>query len=89
MTPLRTEESVHFGRAGHGGRSTLLSGAAAVAPPHGRVSRVTKLMALAIKFDGLIRDGVVNDYADLTRLGGVSRARISQIMNLLLLATDI
>ena len=40
-------------------------------------------MALAIHFDGLIRQGVVCDYADLARLGGVSRARITQIMNLL------
>lgn len=40
-------------------------------------------MALAIHFDGLIREGVVRDYADLARLGGVSRARITQIMNLL------
>jgi hypothetical protein len=40
-------------------------------------------MALAIHFDGLIRDRVVRDYADLARLGGVSRARITQIMNLL------
>jgi alkylated DNA nucleotide flippase Atl1 len=40
-------------------------------------------MALAIHFDGLIRDGVVKNYADLARLGGVSRARITQIMNLL------
>jgi len=40
-------------------------------------------MALAIHFDGLIRQGVVRDYADLARLGGVTRARITQIMNLL------
>lgn len=40
-------------------------------------------MALAIHFDGLIRQGLVKDYADLARLGGVSRARITQIMNLL------
>jgi alkylated DNA nucleotide flippase Atl1 len=40
-------------------------------------------MALAIHFDGLIRKGVVRDYADLARLGGVTRARVTQIMNLL------
>jgi hypothetical protein len=40
-------------------------------------------MALAIHFDGLIRDGVVKNYAELASLGGVSRARITQIMNLL------
>jgi hypothetical protein len=37
----------------------------------------------------LIQQGVVKDYADLARLGQVSRARITQIMNLLNLAPDI
>jgi len=46
-------------------------------------------MALAIKLDGLVRRGAVRDYAALARLGHVSRARITQIMNLLLLAPDI
>src|SRR5262245_13775183 len=55
----------------------------------GRVPRVARLMALAIKFEGMIRDGVVRDYAELGRLGKVTRARISQIMGLLNLAPDI
>ncbi len=55
----------------------------------GKLPRVTRLMALAIKFDGLIRDGVVRDYADLARLGYVTRARMTQVMNLLNLAPDI
>jgi hypothetical protein len=46
-------------------------------------------MALAIKFEALIRDGVAKDYADLARLGHVTRARLTQIMNLRLLAPDI
>jgi len=37
----------------------------------------------------MIRDGDVRDYADLARFGHVSRARLSQIMDLLLLAPDI
>jgi hypothetical protein len=45
-------------------------------------------MALAIRFEQLIRDGVVADYAELARLGHVTRARLSQIMNLLSLAPD-
>jgi len=55
----------------------------------GNVPRVSKMMALAIRFDGLIRRGDVRDYADLARLGYVTRARITQIMNLLTLAPDI
>ena len=46
-------------------------------------------MALAIRFDQLIRDGVVADQAELARLGNVTRARLTQIMNLLSLAPDI
>ena len=57
--------------------------------PAGRVPRVSRLMALAIRLDPLVRSGVVADYATLARLGHVSRARVSQIMNLLLLAPDI
>jgi hypothetical protein len=55
----------------------------------GKLPRVTRLMALAIKFDGLLRDGVIQDYADLARLGHVTRARMTQVMGLLNLAPDI
>jgi hypothetical protein len=55
----------------------------------GRVPRVARLMALAIRFDELIRSGAIADRADLARLGHVSRARVTQIMNLLHLAPDI
>jgi hypothetical protein len=54
-----------------------------------RIPRVTKLMALAIKFQEMVDRGEVRDYADLARLGYVTRARLTQIMNLLLLAPDI
>jgi hypothetical protein len=46
-------------------------------------------MALAIRFDHLIREGEVGDLADIARLGQVTRARVTQIMNLLHLAPDI
>jgi hypothetical protein len=55
----------------------------------GRVPRLARLMALAIRLDGLLRQGTVSDQAELARLGQVSRARISQILNLLHLAPDI
>jgi len=55
----------------------------------GRVPRISRLMALAIRFEGLIQRGEVTDYAELARLGHVSRARLTQIMNLLNLAPDI
>jgi hypothetical protein len=54
----------------------------------GGVPRVARLMALALRFENLIHEGRVADYSDLARLGHVSRARLTQIMNLLLLAPD-
>jgi hypothetical protein len=51
-----------------------------------RLPRITRLLALAVRFEGLLQDGTVRDYADLARLGGVSRARITQIMSLRSLA---
>jgi hypothetical protein len=46
-------------------------------------------MALAIHFDGLIQSGAVENYSELARLGNVTRARMTQIMNLLMLAPEI
>jgi hypothetical protein len=46
-------------------------------------------MALAIHWQGLIRAGVVRDQAALARLVGVSRVRVTQVMDLLRLAPDI
>ena len=54
-----------------------------------RIPRITRLMALAIKFQDMVDRGEVRDYADIARLGLVTRARLTQIMNLLLLAPDI
>jgi hypothetical protein len=46
-------------------------------------------MALAARFNGMLRRGDVPDYATLARLGQVTRARMSQIMDLVYLAPDI
>ena len=61
----------------------------AAADRQGKLPRGTRLMALAIKFQGVVDSGEVRDYADLARLGCVTRARMTQIMNLLNLAPDI
>jgi hypothetical protein len=58
-------------------------------PPRPKIPRITRLMALAIKFQDMIDRGEVRDYADLARLGLVTRARLTQIMNLTLLAPEI
>ena len=55
----------------------------------GRVPRIARLMALALRFEQLVRSGAVRDYAELARLGQVSRARLTQVMSLLHLAPDL
>jgi hypothetical protein len=46
-------------------------------------------LALAHQIDGMIRAGELRDLADAARAIGVTRARMTQIMNLLLLAPEI
>ena len=57
--------------------------------PIGRIPRVARLMALAIKLDGLIRAGEIASQRELAVVARVTPARVSQIMNLLLLAPQI
>ena len=55
----------------------------------GRLPRVTQVLALAIHFQDMIDRGDAQDYADLARLGCLTRERMSQIMELVWLAPDI
>ncbi len=55
----------------------------------GRVPRIARLMALAHRFDRLIRDGTVADQSELARLACVTQPRMTQIMNLLHLSPEI
>lgn len=89
-TPLTIECDVRFDRRGRGARKVLET---TPAPERrveaGRVPRIARLMALALRYDGLIRDGAMESYTEIARLGHVTIARMSQIMNLLNLAPDI
>ena len=53
------------------------------------IPRIARLMALALRFEGLLRNQSIRDYAELARLGRVTRARVTQIMKLLDLAPGI
>ncbi|HRP63447.1 MAG TPA: hypothetical protein PK400_09160 [Phycisphaerales bacterium] len=57
--------------------------------PQGRTPRVSKLMALAIRFDHLLLAGTIPNLSELARLARVTQPRMTQIMNLLHLAPDI
>jgi hypothetical protein len=54
-----------------------------------RVPRVSRLMALALKFQGLLSEGTVRNHAELAQLGQVSRTRVCQILMLANLAPAI
>jgi len=85
---LTITKQVHF-RQGRGTRKVLREAKPKMQKPPGRVPRISRLMALAIHMQELVDSGEVTDYAELARLAHVSRARITQIMNLRLLAPDI
>ena len=89
MTSAFTIECrVHFNNRGRGSRKGPPSDRAA-STEAGRVPRVSRLMALAMRFDELIRSGQVTGYAELAKLGHVTRARLSQIASLLCLTPDL
>lgn len=89
MTGHTLEFDVHVERVA-GRTPTLKQGKAPPPPPVvGRTPRISKLMALAIRLQALIDEGEVTDYAEIARMGRVTRARVTQIMDLLLLAPDI
>lgn len=86
---IAVKRKVHFVRRDHG-RKTLADGPRpADQVPPGRVPRISRLMALAIRFDRLIREGTITDMSELARLAHVTQPRMTQIMNLNLLAPDI
>ena len=90
--PTRATYRVHFENGKFANRQMRIGTAPQPAPepPRApRVPRVAKLMALAVRFDGLVRSGHVKDFAEIARLGYVTRGRISQIMDLANLAPDI
>ncbi len=82
---------VHFQGRGRGGRLRVHAGP----PPKpvtcepGRVPRVARLMALALRLEERLRRGDIASYAEVAELGHVTRARVSQILNLANLAPDI
>ena len=84
---ITVTQDVHFTR-GNAGRRKVAKGRAPVKPAP-RVPRISKLMALAIRFDRMLREGTVANQTELAKLANVSQPRITQILNLNLLAPDI
>ena len=86
---IQVGATFHKNRVGK--RIAMVEGPPPNAPerPKGRLPRITRCMALAIYYEDFIRQGHVYDYAEIATLGHVTRARVTQIMNLRLLAPDL
>jgi hypothetical protein len=82
---------VHFTGRGRGNRRRLEAGPKPepIPRPPGRVPRVSRLLALALRLDEQVRKGEIGNYSEVAVLVHVTRARVSQIMNLLNLAPDL
>ena len=86
---ITVKRKLQLTREAHGRRRVT---AAKKEPPPvtpGRIPRISRLMAVAIRLERLLLTGVVSDIMELARLGHVTQPRMSQILNLTLLAPDI
>ena len=70
------------------GRQHLRSGPAPDTP-QGKIPRISRLMALAIHCDELLRTGQITNQSELARYANITPARMTQILTLLNLAPDI
>jgi hypothetical protein len=86
---ITIKQKVHFSRGKAGRRRIATTPPATETVEPGRVPRISKLMALAIRFECLIRTGKAADQSELARLAHITQPRMTQIMNLLHLAPDI
>ena len=89
-TGPRVELKVHIATSAHG-RKQIRKGPVTekVSPPREELPRITRLLALARRWDKLIEEGAVANRAEIARMMGLSRARVTQIMALLYLAPEI
>jgi len=85
--PRTVQCAVHFEREARG-RKRIEPGIEqpSAALPPGRVPRLARFLALALRLEGQLRRGVLKDCAEVARLGYVTRARVSQILTLVHLA---
>lgn len=86
---ITVKRKLNLSREAHGRRRVTTAPPQPVGVKPGRIPRISRLMALAIHLDELLRSGQVADITELARLGHVTQPRMSQILNLTLLAPDI
>jgi len=62
---------------------------AAPPPPPARRERLARMLALASRVEQLVEGREVESYAVVARALGLTRARMTQVMNMLLLAREV
>lgn len=86
---ITVKRKVQFTRAAHGRRRITPATTEPKPVEPGRVPRISRLMAVAIRLERMLQTGEVSDIRELARLGHVTQPRMSQILALTLLAPDI
>jgi hypothetical protein len=86
---ITVKRKVQIARDAHGRRRVTTWVPESGSVERGRVPRVSRLLALAIRLERLLLSGEVSDVSELARISHVSQPRMSQILNLALLAPDI
>ena len=79
---------IHFA-PGTSGHRVLRKGRQPIHSKSTRLPRVTRLMALAVKYERLLADGTVASHRELAALAGVDRSQVSTILRFRLLAPEI
>lgn len=86
---ITVKRKVQLTREAHGRRRVGAAKKRSTPAQAGRIPRISRLMAVAIRLERLLVTGEVSDVTELARLGHVTQPRMSQILNLTLLAPDI
>lgn len=84
MTAVTVEYDVSFGDGP--GKPSLATTEKHVVKPKSSATRTARLLALAHYVERLVESGQLKDYAHAARVLGMTRARMAQVMNLLLLS---
>jgi hypothetical protein len=86
---ITVKRKVQLARAARGRRRVTKWKGDSNSVASGRVPRISRLMALAIRLERLLLTGEVSDASELARLSHISQPRMTQILNLAQLAPDI
>ena len=86
---ITVKRRIQITRESHGRRRVAPAKTEPTPVAAGSIPRISRLMAVAIRLEGLLLSGEGCDVTELARLGHVTQPRMSQILNLTMLAPDI